>query len=390
MAITNFDVGDPLCVKLFSASLQKALPKQSWFMSSGFMGADPTQNVIVVKGDLVGKYGDQISFAILQQLRGYSTPGAQQQKGREKKLVYLDDRMAINQQRTGVNCGGTISNKRVPYDTRKDAKNSQADFWGVRVDEEIIAKLTGAMGAGAWETIDPDASGFDVLGAVDSDGNLLRAPSSNRLVWAGASASKVALLATDIFTLDLVDTALRKVTRLQTNGTTKRKMAPLRINGKNLWICLLDLTHAFDLKKNSAGRWYDIEKARLTGGMKDSGLVQQSLGIYESAAGAVAFFSHEGMVKFNDGGAGANVEYAASLLMGQCAGVFAPGEAMGQDGVYTKWHEETDNRGDEVIITSGMIYGFQKTSFRTDLGVADTSREDFGCCVMYAAAAWST
>lgn len=388
MAITNFEVGDPLAVKMFSQSLQKALPKQSWFMSSGFVGKDPLKNVIVVKDDLVGKYGDQITFAILQQLRGYSTPGAQNQKGREKRLIYLDDKIALNQQRAGVNCGGTMSNKRVPYDTRKDAKDTQAEYWGVRLDEEIIAKLTGSCGAGAWETIDPDASGFDVMGAVDSDGNTLRSPSSNRYVYAGAG-TKNGLLATDTFTLDLVDTALRKVTRLQTNGTTKRKMAPLKINGKNLWVVLMDLTHAFDLKKNSSDRWYDIEKARLQGGFKDSALIQQSLGVYESAAGSVVFFSHEGMVKFNDGG-GAAVEYSASLLMGQAAGVFAPGEAMGTDGVYAKWHEETDNRGDEVILTSGLIYGFQKTAYRTGLGDADSSREDFGVCVMYAAASWST
>lgn len=389
MAKTDFPVNDPLAVKLYSASLQKALPKQSWFMNSGFVGEQPESNVIVVKKDLVGKFGDQITYAIMQQIRGTSVPGGQNLKGKEKRLVYLDDRIAINQQRTGVNTGGAMANKRVPYNIRKDAKEAQANYWGVRLDEEIIAKLTGALGTGAWETLDPDATGFDVEGAVDSDGNALRAPSTNRQVFA-AGTGKADLLTTSTFTLDLVDKALRKVTRLQTNGTTRRKMAPLRVGGKNVWICLMDITHAFDLKANTSGRWYDIEKARLQGSFRDSALVQNSLGVYESAAGTVVFYSHEGMVKFSDGGAGGNVKYAASLLMGQCAGIFAPGEAMGTDGVYTKWHEETDNRGDEVVITSGLIYGFQKCAYRTELGAADNSREDYGVCVMYAASSWDT
>lgn len=388
MAKTDFPVNDPLAVKLYSASLQKALPKQSWFMNSGFVGEQPESNVIVVKKDLVGKFGDQITYAIMQQIRGTSVPGGQNLKGKEKRLVYLDDRISINQQRTGVNTGGAMANKRVPYNVRKDAKEAQANYWGVRLDEEIIAKLTGSLGVGSWETLDPDASGFDVEGAVDSDGNALRAPSTNRVVAANAGGVG-ALTANDKFSLDLVDAALRKVTRLQTNGTTRRKMAPLRVGGKNVWLCLMDLTHAFDLKANNTGRWYDIEKARLQGGFRDSALVQNSLGVYESAAGTVVFYSHEGMVKFIGGNGGA-VRYSASLLMGQCAGIFAPGEAMGTDGVYTKWHEETDNRGDEVVITSGMVYGFQKCAYRTELGAADTSREDYGVCVMYAASSWDT
>lgn len=385
MARTDFPANDPLAVKIWSARLQKALPKNSWFMKSGFVGKDPTQNVIVVMDDLKGKYGDQITYGIRQQLRGYSTPGDQQLKPNIQKNVFLDDKIVINQQRAGVNSGGKMANQRVPYDLQSEAKDSQVDYWGVRLDEEIIGKLCGALGVGAWETINPNASGTDVVGAIDSDGNALRAPSTNRIVWSGVG-TKVGLTAGDTFSLDAVDTALRKVTRLQMNATTKRKMAPLRIGGKNVWILLMDLTHAFDLKKNIGQRWGQIELAKIQGSFKDSALAQQSLGVYESAAGSVMLFSHEGMPKFQDGGAGANVLYASSLLMGQSAGTFAPATEM-NDGMYVTWHEESVNSGNEVEISSGLIYGFQKSGYLT--APASGVREDYGVCVIQAASNWA-
>jgi N4-gp56 family major capsid protein len=395
MAKTDFPINDPLAVKIYSVELQRALTKDSYFFGSGFVGDDPLSNIIVIKNDLAGEnYGDQITYAILQSMRGLTVPGGQNLKGKEQRLVYLDDKITINQQRTGINCGGKMTNKRVPYKTREDAKKVQQDYWPVRIDEEIIAKLTGSMGVGEWENLDPDASGFDVEGAVDSDGNTLRAPSTNRQAWAtGTTAAD--LTEDSKFTLELVDKGLKKVVRMQANTTTRRKMAPIKSGGKGkrgIWICLLDTMHAFDLKEDMGGRWYDLEKAKLAGHWKGSALVEQSLGVYESAAGSVAFFSHEGMVKFNNGGAGGNVEYAAALLMGQCAGVFAPGDKTPkavEDGLYMTWHEETDNRGDEVVIDSGMIYGFQKAAYRTGLGASDSSREDYGVCVLYAATRWS-
>jgi len=250
------------------------------------------------------------------------------------------------------------------------------------------------MGTGEWENLDPDASGFNVEGAVDSDGNTLRAPSTNRQVWAtGTSAAD--LTTSSKFTLELVDKGLKRVVRQQANTTTRRKMAPIKSGGKGkrgLWICLIDMLMAFDLKEDTGGRWWEIEKAKTYGHWKGSALVEQSLGVYESAAGSVAFFSHEGMVKFSGGGVGGDVEYGAALLMGQCAGVFAPGDKTSnaiEDGLYMTWHEETDNRGNEVVIDSGMIYGFQKAAYRTGLGASDSSREDYGVCVLYAAMSWS-
>lgn len=386
MSQTIFQVNDPLAVKRWSASLQKATPKQSWFMKSGFVGTNPERNVIVVKNDLQGAYGDKVTYAIRQQLRGYTTPGDQNLSQNIKSLTYLDDEISINQQRTGVNTGGKMSNKRVPYNTRKDARETQADYWGVHLDEEILAKLSGALGVGQWETINPNASGFDVMGAVDCDGNTLRTPSTNRLVVAG-TGTKLALTNADTFNLDVVDTALLLITRIAKNTTTRRKMVPLRVNGRNLWVCLLDSVQARDLKKNIGQRWGQIELAKIQGGFKDSAFVQQSLGVYESFAGAVAFFSHEGMVKFNDYGAGANLPAARALLMGQAGGCYAPGEKMGEDGVYTSWHEQDRNNGNEVEISTGMIYGFQKTAYRTTHGAG--TREDYGVCAIDTYADWT-
>lgn len=384
MSQTEFKVNDPLANKLWSTDLQVAIPKESWFMQSGFVGKDPSKNIIVIREDLKVKPGDQTTYAIRQQIRGGAVAGDNNLVGKTHAMTYLDDVITINQLRTGVNSGGKMSNKRVPYNVRRDARDAQAEYWGVQTDEEMIIKLSGAVGVGHFENIDPQASGFDVDGAVDADGNELRAPSSNRHIIAGAGL-KNALTTADKFSLDAVDKALLLATRIQSNTATRRKMAPLRVKGKNIWICLMDSVQAMDLKAATGGRWYDIEKARLTGGFKDSALVQQSLGAYESAFGTVLFYSHEGMVKFNDYGASANVKAARALLMGQAAGTLAPGNA-GEGDLNVVWHEEEANHGNEVIITSGLIRGFQKTAYRTAKG--SNVREDYGVMAIDTAAAW--
>ena len=384
MSSTEFRVNDPLSNKLWSTDLQVAIPKDSWFMQSGFVGKDPSKNIIVIREDLKVKPGDQTTYAIRQQIRGGAVAGDNNLVGKTHAMTYLDDVITINQLRTGVNSGGKMSNKRVPYNVRRDARDAQAEYWGVQTDEEMIVKLSGALGVGEWENINPNAHGRDVDGAVDADGNELRAPSANRHVIAGAG-SKGGLTTADKFSLDVVDKALLIATRLQANTTTRRKMAALRIKGRKIWVCLVDSVQAADLKAATGGRWYDIEKARLQGGFKDSALVQQSLGAYESAFGAVLFFSHESMVKFNDYGGGQNVKAARALLMGQCAGTLAPGES-GEGELNVKWHEEEANHGNEVIITSGLIRGFQKTAYRTEKG--SSTREDYGVMAIDTAAAW--
>jgi N4-gp56 family major capsid protein len=379
----NFTVNHTLARKLWSMDLERVTPKESWWHKNGFVGTDKLTNPIFEQEDLKRTAGYTIRYGLRDPMRGKFVAGDNQLEGKEGSLDFLSDDVSINQARNGLKSRGKFSEKVVPYNIRAELRDAQKDYWAVFEDEQIFGKLSGELGKGIWETIDTTASGRDVDGAIDFDGNTLRAPSTNRKVIANGKA-KNTLVATDKFTLTDVDTALKIAGRLQGNATTKRRMKPLRIGGKNVWVCVMDIIHAFDLKADTAGRWYDIEKARLQGGFKESALIQNSLGVYESAAGCVVFYSAEGVVKFDDFGAGGNIKAARALLMGQMAGTIAYGSEEGAQRF--SWHEETDDRGNQLVVDTGLVIGVQKCSYETTPG--GSTREDYGVITIDAAAAW--
>lgn len=384
---TEFTVNHPLVPKRWSLSLQRALVKDSWFMSSGFVGTDPLSNIIVEIEDLRKQAGYSIDYGLRSAMRGAAVAGDNILQGKEGSLDFMQDSLQINQIRNGLKSRGKFSEKLVPYNIRRELRDAQSQYWGIFLDELILAKLSGSLGVGVLECFDttkPTSAARNVDGSIAFDGNDLRAPSSNRILYAGAAGTKVGLTAADKISLDLVDKALLQATRLDANTATKRKLNPLMIGGVKTFVLLMDTVNAFDLKANTTGRWYDIEKARLQGGIKDSKLVQQSMGVYESPAGRVILVSHEGMVKFSDYGAGANVKATRSLLLGAQAGTFAFGSDNGEQRF--SWHEEMDDRGNQLVVDTGMIVGAQKCAYETAPGSG--AREDFGVIALDSAAAW--
>lgn len=396
----NFGLNSAQAVLRWSKDLQRAEGKNSWFRQSGYVGKDPLKNVIIEMDDLEKGDGARVRYSLRSAMRGSAVAGDNTLEGNEGSLDFLGDDIFLSQIRNGLKSRGKLSEQFVPYDLRAEIRDAQADYWGVFTDEEIIAKLSGAMGVGVWETLDPTQSGYNVNGAPDFDGNALRAPSSNRIVIANGTNSTSgvvngtanAVTINDRFTLDLLDVAIMRATRLDANTATRRKVQPLRIGGQKILVCLMDTSQARDLKANMGSRWYDIEKARLIGGFKDSGLIQQSLGVYQGPGISVALFAHEGMVKFNNFGVGANVLGARALLMGQSAGRMVYGRESAGTKERFFWHEEMDDRGNQLVVDSGMVVGFQKTSYEITpgqtSGALSASREDFGVIALDTAANW--
>jgi hypothetical protein len=68
-------------------------------------------------------------------------------------------------------------------------------------------------------------------------------------------------------------------------------------------------------------------------------------------------------VKFNDYGAGANVNAARSLFLGANAVAIAHGTKGMADGLRSSLDEDTDDRGHDAILFFEMIFGADKTAF---------------------------
>ena len=91
-----------------------------------------------------------------------------------------------------------------------------------------------------------------------------------------------------------------------------------------------------------------------------SPLFKSALGMYRN----VVLHSHRNAIRHNSHGSTGKVETARALFMGSQAGVMAFGSPG--TGMRYGWHEETADRGNQVIITTSSIFGVKKTMFEVE------------------------
>jgi N4-gp56 family major capsid protein len=358
----SFGVNDPLAVARWRKELAKVAPKDSFFFQNGFVSSG-SDNIIRVLEDLKSQAGYKITFGLRGNLQGSTVKGDSTLEGNENDLKFFDDSLQINQERIALKTKGKADAQNVPYDLRAEMRDAHSIWWGEHFDEIMIAKLSGAVGINTFETM--DAPSTDVAW----DNNSLRTPSTNRIMYSNDATSEASLGTNDTFTLDDIDKLLLRATRIDAT-TTRRKLTPLRIGGQNMYVILIDKVLEHQLRTATSGRFYDLEKAKIQGGFKDSALIQTSLGVYRN----VVIHSHEGMIKFNDYGAGGTTTAVRSLFMGAMAGAMA----MGSDNGANKfsWHEKMFDYDNKLGVATGCIWGFQKTSYATTQGGG--TREDYG------------
>lgn len=363
MSEIAFGVNDPLAVARWRKELAKVAPKDSFFFQNGFVSSG-NDNVIKVLEDLKSQAGYKITVGLRGNLQGGTVKGDSTLEGNEHDLKFFDDSLQINQERIALKTKGKADAQNVPYDLRAEMRDAHSIWWGEHFDEVMIAKLSGSIGINTFETMDNPS--VDIA----FDNNALRVPTATtRLMYSGTATAKNNLTNADTFSLDDVDRLLLRATRIDAT-TTRRKVTPLRIGGQNMYVLLLDKVLEHQLRTDTGGRFYDLEKAKIQGGFKDSALIQTSLGVYRN----VILHSHEGMIKFDDYGNGQDQTAVRSLFMGAMAGAMA----MGSDNGANKfsWHEKMFDYDNKLGVATGCIWGFQKTSYSTTQG--GSTREDYG------------
>jgi N4-gp56 family major capsid protein len=358
MGATEFALNDPLAVQRWSNSLAKEAEVQQYFRK--FMGKGDNA-LIKVKTELNKNAGDKITFGIRMKLNGDGIEGDNQIKGTsaEEALSFFHDSLFIDQKRKGTKSKGEMSEQRVPYSLRKEGRDALAVWWGEHYDQIIMIYLAGARGIDTSFHMDTNWTG--------RANNALRTPDVDHRVYGGNATGKADLDAADSMSLGVVE-------KLQAKAkTTDPMIQPFRIAGNNKHVLLMHVFQAYSLRTStSSNDWVDIQK---TAGARGKGnlLYQDALGEYAG----VILHEHRNVIRFDDYGAGGDVTAARALFLGAQAAMIAWGRG-GAYGRY-KWNEETDDRGNQLAITSGAIFGVSKTRFdNKDFGVVavDTACAD--------------
>lgn len=338
MATTNYGVNHNLAVKLWSRKLFQEALKTCWL--NKFMGED-SNSAIQMKTDTQKGPGDRITVGLRMQLSGAGISGDSTLEGNEEALTTYSDNLLIDQLRHAVRSAGKMSEQRIPFSVREEARQGLTDWWADRIDTALFNQLAGNTGQS-----DLRYTGSNATVAPTATTNWVYANGvANETQVASASAS-------NIFKLSMIDALVEKA---KTNTPLIR---PIKVDGKDKYIMFLHPYQVTDLRQNtSTGQWLDITKAIYQGSKANNPIYDGSLGEYNGVV------LHE------------STRVPAGLVTGVYRAIFVGAQAgiiaFGQDHKPNKmsWVEELFDYENQLGVSAGLIWGAKKTVFNsTDFG----------------------
>lgn len=372
MAQTIVGVNDSLKVKKFGAFLAVDVGRKSYF-NKKFMGVGvQSQAPIQILEQLENDAGDTITYDLVMQLKVEPTEGDEILRGKETDLKFYTDSVSIDQTRFGVNVGGKMTRKRTLHDLRTIARARQSEHWAKIFDELFFMYLSGARGINSDFVFNKNYTG--------RAGNPLVAPDSQHRMFGGAATSKATLTAADKADMKLVDRLEARASMMGGGSDGIPAIEPIKIDGEDHYVLVVNPWQSYDMRSDAGtGGWLDVQKAAAAAEGRNNPIFKGGLGMRDN----VVLHEHKAVIRFNDFGAGSNVDAARALFLGRQAAVCAFGSAG--SGLRFDWNEEMEDRGNQLVVTTGSIFGMKKTSFvidgvSRDFGViaADTAVKDPG------------
>lgn len=202
--------------------------------------------------------GDQITYDYTNKLTGIPVGEGGTLDGNEEALNLGSFVMAMNVTRIGVlnPNDDTIEQQRTlvdfPQRTRKLIPQRHMEL----LDTGVFYQLGGSYPT-SWTQNGTTWSGNNRLFVTGQ--NVPPAPTTNRIIRAGAVANDQSLTSSNTFTMDLIDYAIEKI------DTSDQPIAMLPDDTYDLYISPYQYT---DLKQDTTGKiqWFNMALARATGG----------------------------------------------------------------------------------------------------------------------------
>lgn len=327
-------------------------------------------NVVVqVMNNLKKDQGDTVTFGLVGKITDAPVTGDNELEGNEIALNSYSESVAIDQFRFGVRTTGRLDDQKSIIDFRKQGREKIAMAQAEFIENQIFMKLGGVSTTTLTRvdgtTYSANATWSNTATAVPAADEA--AGTGERYVCADASGLD-SIAATDIFTADLITKAKIKA---QLAGP---RIAPLRIDGQDFYVCFLHPWQVYDLRHGSSSIWDQAQRDAQTRGNSNP-IFSGSLGIYNG----VILHEHEyvptvaASAAFGSGGTAAGARAFRALLCGRQAAVMAEGSKS------NIMDEETFDYGNKNGVAVNFIGGIQKPTFNSeDYGVVaiDTGATD--------------
>ena len=340
MATTEYGVNHPLAVKLWSKKLFQESLKSTFF---GQFAGEGSDKLIQIKSETSKGAGDKITVGLRMQLTGAGVSGDNTLEGNEEALVTYNDAVYIDQLRHAVVSAGKMSEQRVPFSVREEARTGLQDWFSGRFDTAMFNQL-----AGRNDLTDTKYTGS-------------QAPTAPTSVIYGGSEGTVGSMSattTHSLTLRMLDKAVAVA------KTRTPMMRPLSIKGKKYYVCFIHPNDTYQLRgQTSSGQWADIQKSAMMGGdLTENPIFSGALGVYNGV------ILHESayvptMSSADSPGSGTYANYRRVLFCGAQAGVVAFGQGSSVGSM--SWDEEMFDYGNKLGVSAGTIWGVKKAVFNS-------------------------
>jgi len=333
MANTNYGVNHALAVKHWRSELMKESLKKTSFAQ--FMGKS-SNSLVQVFTDLNKAAGDRVRYGIRYQLTGDGVVGDDTLEGNEEALVTYSDDILINQSRHAVRSAGKMSEQRVPFSVRAEARDGLADWFANLMDTAFFTQLAGA-------TAETRESFYGHNAPTEPDTAHVIYPSA-------ASEAALSASTADYFTLSLLDEAVEKAKTLQV------PIRPLDMGrGDKYYVCFLHPYQVTQLRTGTAtNQWFDIQKQAMAGGnVSKNPIFTGALGMYNGV------ILHENTRV----PAGTNNSLSRrAIFCGAQAAAIAFGAGSGGKMPFS-WKEELFDYENQLGVAGSSIWGMNKTRF---------------------------
>lgn len=347
MATTSYGVNNALAVKLWSRKLFHEALKQT--SMARYMG-NGSDSMIQIQTDTSKGPGDRITVGLRMQLSGAGIQGDGTLEGNEEALTTYSDNVFIDQLRHAVRSAGKMSEQRIPFSVREEARMGLQDWWSDRIDQSIINQLCGV-------TTQADTRYTGNQATI--------AASTGHVLLAGVATTEASLStsASYFFSTAQVDRLVA------TAKTLTPIIRPIKVDGGDYYIMFIHPYQTYQLRTGgaTAGSWADIQKARIQGGEKSGNpIFTNALGVWNNTI--LVENPRIPLITTSQGAATG----ARAVFCGAQAGLFA----VGQDNQPEKmsWVEELFDYENQLGVSAGMIWGMKKTVFNSlDFGTITLS-----------------
>lgn len=366
MAQTDFSSLTNAQKKLWSTKVWREGRDQAFWFVNGFMGrdtGDATKPVHYVTELTKTERGDRCIMQIVLDLQNDGVVADNELEGNEEPLVNDDIEIKTDQLRHGVKSKGRMAEQKTVIRFREQAQDKLA-FWLADTMDEL-GFLTASGVSYSLKTNGAARASTSQLPSLAFAADVV-APSTNRKYFV-AGTSTATLTTSDKMSWNAIVDAGAKAKR--------KRIKPIRIDGKSFYAIVMSPEQMRDLKKDSNYQ-ANVGRAGIRG--SDNPLFKGAVTVID---GLILFESNKVYTTLGattKWGAGSNVDGAQALLLGaQALGFARIGEAA--------W-EESDNTdyGNKQGIAYGRIIGFLKPVFTSTL---DGTDEDFSIISIYSAAA---